>query len=99
MSQVCDLTWSELQKCRTIEGNHKIPLLEDVMKETKGKIFMNLEIKDNTDEIWDKIKELIEKYQYYDQISICSFKKKVSFKSRKIQCRKKKINSLRFIRI
>ena len=28
---------------------------------TKDKIFMNLEIKDDIDEIWEKIKELIEK--------------------------------------
>ena len=34
---------------------------------------MNLEIKDNNLEIWEKIQELIEKYEYYDQISISSF--------------------------
>ena len=37
---------------------------------------MNLEIKDTRDEIWDKIQELIELYEYYDQISISSFHKK-----------------------
>ena len=64
-------TWSQLEKCK-ING-YKIPLLEDIMQITKGKIFMNLEIKDNNIEIWDKIQELIEKYEYYDQIGICSF--------------------------
>jgi len=43
------------------------------MEITKGKIFMNLEIKDSSSEIWEKIQELIEKYEYYDQISICKF--------------------------
>ena len=37
---------------------------------------MNLEIKDDNEEIWDKIKELIEKYEYYNQIAICSFNPK-----------------------
>ena len=46
------------------------------MNITKGKIFMNLEIKDSWVEIWDKIKELIEQYNYYDQISISSFELK-----------------------
>ena len=44
------------------------------MKITKNKIFMNLEIKDENEEIWEEIKKLIEKYEYYDQISISSFK-------------------------
>ena len=43
------------------EGKYKIPLLKDIMDITKDKIFMNLEIKDDNDEIWEKIKELIEK--------------------------------------
>ena len=34
---------------------------------------MNLEIKDNNDAIWEVIQELIEKYEYYNQIAICSF--------------------------
>ena len=74
-SKICDLSWSELEECITKEGGNKIPLLEEVMEITKGKIFMNLEIKDTRDEIWDKIQELIEKYEYYDQISISSFHK------------------------
>ena len=58
-----NIKWSEIKNC---EGEFKIPLLEDIMKITKGKIFMNLEIKDDEDEIWEKIQELIEKYEYYD---------------------------------
>ena len=45
LSQNCDLTYAQLQECETIIGNNKIPLLEDVIKVTKGKIFMNLELK------------------------------------------------------
>ena len=51
----------------------KVPLLDDIMKITKNKIFMNLEIKDKNDEIWQHIQNLIEKHKYYDQISISSF--------------------------
>jgi len=76
INHVHNLKWSELQKCETKEGKYKIPLLEDIMNITKGKIFMNLEIKDTEDEIWEKIQELIEEYEYYDQISICSFNSK-----------------------
>ena len=34
---------------------------------------MNLELKGNDPELWTYIRELIEKYEYYDQISISSF--------------------------
>ena len=73
LSQECDLTYAQLQECETIIGKNKIPLLEDVIKETKGKIFMNLELKGNDLDLWAYIRELIEKYEYYDQISISSF--------------------------
>ena len=44
------------------------------MKLTKNKIFMNLEIKDwRVDQVFPKIIELIEKYDYFDQIAISSF--------------------------
>ena len=76
LSQECDLTYAQLQECETIIGKNKIPLLEDVIKETKGKIFMNLELKDNDLDLWKYIQDLIEKYEYYDQISISSFKHK-----------------------
>ena len=62
-----------MKDCETKEGKYKMPLLEEIMKITKGKIFMNLEIKDEQDEVWEKIEDLIEKYKYYDQISISSF--------------------------
>ena len=73
VSQYCDLTFAQLQECETIIGNNKIPLLEDIIKVTKGKIFMNLELKGNDFELWYYIRELIEKYEYYDQISISAF--------------------------
>ena len=73
LSQSCDLTYAQLQECETIIGNNKIPLLEDVIKVTKGKIFMNLELKGSDPELWYYIRELIEKYEYYGQISISAF--------------------------
>ena len=63
---ISTLDWSEVHNFRS-----DIPLLEDIIKITKGKIFMNLEIKDNNDAIWEVIQELIEKYEYYNQIAIC----------------------------
>ena len=68
-----NINWSELANCKDIIT---IPLLDDIMEITKGKIFMNLEIKDDQDEIWEKIQELIEKHEYYEQISVCSFNHK-----------------------
>ena len=71
-----NLLWSDVLKCETKEGKYKIPLLEDIMKITKWKMFMNLEIKDENEEIWEIIQELIEKNRYYNQISISSFQHK-----------------------
>ena len=69
-----DHDWSELKNIKTLEGNY-IPLLDEIMAITKDKIFMNLELKDdNIDDMWEKITELIEKHEYYNQISISSFK-------------------------
>ena len=64
LSLICPLTYSELQQCETKVGKNKIPLLEDIIKITKGKIFLNLEIKGIREGTWDKIEELIEIYEY-----------------------------------
>ena len=67
--------WKQLKKYMKQKKykKKKVPLLDDIMKITKNKIFMNLEIKDENDEIWEHIQKLIEKHKYYDQISISSF--------------------------
>ena len=71
---VVNSSWDELSKARTKRGNYPLPRLEDIMKLTKNKIFMNLEIKDwRVDQVFPKIIELIEKYDYFDQIAISSF--------------------------
>ena len=70
---VVNSSWDELSKARTKRGNYPLPRLEDIMKLTKNKIFMNLEIKDwRVDQVFPKIIELIEKYDYFDQIAISS---------------------------
>ena len=74
ISKAHEFTYEQLQKCKTIEGGYNIPLLDDIMNITKGKIFMNLELKGKNEKLWDKIQELIEEFDYYDQISISSFK-------------------------
>ena len=71
-----EYNWSEIKDLKTMYG-YNIPLLEDIMSITKGKIFMNLELKDdNIEDMWEKVAELIEKYDYSNQISISSFKYK-----------------------
>ena len=51
-----------------------MPKLEDIIKLTKNKIFMNLEIKDpRVDLVFPYIIKLLKKYNYFDQISISSF--------------------------
>ena len=70
---VVNSSWDELSKARTKRGNYPLPRLEDIMKLTKNKIFMNLEIKDwRVDQVFPKIIELLEKYDYFDQIAISS---------------------------
>ena len=74
---VVNSTWDELSKLRTKIGNNSMPRLDEIMKLTKNKIFMNLEIKDwRVDLVFPKVIELIEKYDYFDQISISSFNHK-----------------------
>lgn len=71
---VKDLTWDELSTYRTIQDNLRMPRLIDVLELTKNKIFMNLEIKDpRTDLIFPYIIQLIEEYNFFDQIAISSF--------------------------
>ena len=55
------VSWKDLKTCVTKKGKNKIPFLEEIMEITKGKIFLNLEIKGSKLEIWDYIQDLIEK--------------------------------------
>ena len=72
--RVVNRNWDELSKIRTKHGNYSMPRLDEIMKLTKNKIFMNLEIKDwRIDLVFQKIIELIVKYDYFDQIAISSF--------------------------
>ena len=66
--------WTELSKLRTIRDNLPMPKLEDIMILAKNKIFINLEIKDpRIDIVFPYITNLIEKYDYFNQISLSSF--------------------------
>ena len=71
---VTNLTWDELQKYRTIKDNLKMPSLKEVLKLTKNKILMNLEIKDPRNNlVFPHIIKLVEKFHFFNQISISSF--------------------------
>ena len=72
--KVIDLTYDELSTYRTINDSLQMPKLSEAMKLTKNKIFMNLEIKDpRIDLVFPHIIKLIEKYNFFEQISLSSF--------------------------
>ena len=71
---VKNYTIKELKKFRSVEDNQPIPLLEEVLKMCKNKIFLNIEIKDNRyDIVFNEIIKLLEKYNMFNQIQISSF--------------------------
>lgn len=70
---VMNLTWNELSKFRTIQDNLTMPKLSDALKLIKNKIFLNLEIKDpRVDLVFPYIIKEIEKYDFFEQISLSS---------------------------
>ena len=73
-NKVIYTNWKKLSKLRTKKNKLKMPKLEDIMKLAKNKIFMNLEIKDpRVDLVFPYVIKLIEKYDYFNQISLSSF--------------------------
>jgi len=64
----------ELKKLEVRNGNDKMPTLEEVFILSKGKLFLNIEIKDRRcDRLFPILIDLIKKYDMFDQISISSF--------------------------
>ena len=75
--KIIHTNWAQLSTIRTKVGNLSMPRLEDIMILTKNKIFMNLEIKDpRINLVFPQVTKLIEKYDFFDQISISSFNHK-----------------------
>ena len=71
---ITNLTWKQLSEYKSIKYNLKIPRLEEIMEITKNKILINLEIKDpRIDLTFPYIINLIEKYEFYEQIFLTSF--------------------------
>lgn len=71
---ITNSTYEELSKFRTIKNHLKIAKLSTVMKLTKNKISVNLEIKDpRIDLVFPNIIKLIEKYDFFGQITLSSF--------------------------
>lgn len=74
ISDVTQLDWNTLKNIHTKQSHYTMPKLDDVMKYTKDKIFLNLEIKDQrVNLIFPYIIKLIEENNYYNQIMISSF--------------------------
>ena len=68
------LSLKEIKKFRTLNGNLKMPTLEDVFKICKNKIFINIELKDlQFNETFNEVEKLIKKYNMFEQIQISSF--------------------------
>ena len=69
-----ELNWDEILNLRTIKDNLIMPRMIDLLKLAKNKIYIDLEIKDpRVDLVFPKIIKLIEEYDFFNQISICSF--------------------------
>ena len=69
-----ELKWKKLSTLRTKKDKLKMPKLENLLKLAKNKIFINLEIKDSrVNLVFPYIIKLIEKYDFFDQITISSF--------------------------
>ena len=69
--------WAKLSTLYTIKDNLRMPKLEDIIKLTKNKIFMNLEIKDpRVNLVFPYVIKMLKKYNYFDQVSISSFNHK-----------------------
>ena len=67
----------ELKKLEVRKGNDRMPTLEEVFQLCKGKLFINIEIKDSRcDKIFPILIDLIKKYDMFEQISISSFNHK-----------------------
>ena len=65
----------ELKQLEVRNGNDKMPTLEEVFQLCKGKLFINIEIKDGRyDKLFPVLIDLIKKYDMFDQISLSSFK-------------------------
>ena len=69
--------WAKLSTLYTKRDKLRMPKLEDIIKLTKNKIFMNLEIKDpRVNLVFPYVIKMLKKYNYFDQVSISSFNHK-----------------------
>lgn len=65
---------NELKQLEVRNGDDKMPTLEEVFKLSKGKLFINIEIKDRRcDKLFPILIDLIKKYDMFEKISISSF--------------------------
>lgn len=72
---VTDFTWAELSTFRTIEGNQKMPRLDEFLDFIKGKTFVNLELKDGrVDIVFPIVTKMIEERNLQEQLIVSSGK-------------------------
>ncbi len=70
--KICDLTYDEIKKI-TLRENYIIPLFEDVLKFSKSRILLDIEVKESGYE--KEIIDLVLKYLKYDEFYLRSFHK------------------------
>ena len=64
----------DLKKLEVLNGNDKMPTLEEVFILSQGKLFINIEVKDGRcDKLFPILVDLIKKYDMFEKISISSF--------------------------
>lgn len=72
--KITELNWEQISTFRTKKGNLSMPRLIDLLKIAKNKIYIDLEIKDpRVNKVFPHVIKLIEKFNFFNQISICSF--------------------------
>lgn len=82
-TSVSELTYSQMNELAAKE-NYRIPLLEEVLKLCKGKIYLDVEIKETGFE--DRVLDmLLKRFGYsYDEFSIKSFEDKVPLRVKQL---------------
>lgn len=71
-----DMNYADIIKVNLLDTHEKIPMFEDVLKLVKGKVLLDIEIK-NTDRIKETCDELVRELDGYDNCIVKSFNPRI----------------------
>lgn len=71
-----DMNYADIIKVNLLDTHEKIPMFEDVLKLIKGKVLLDIEIK-NTDRIKETCDELVRELDGYDNCIVKSFNPRI----------------------